>query len=268
MNIPSPHLDDFKSGRQIEKIQVWLLWAATAFAVLSFIIANDHIQQLIDTNGLKDFGEYAKKVFDVMVSAIAVLYAILDFIVMRYFDAGGKKKRNDLLDNSLGSNLNGIKSSGYFSNSNLPDGIYKLGVNAFENSYFTATIVSNMLLKRWLTTGALVIAILLSVFSGSLGVFNTLIQLSITGIIFQKTIKLQWYYFKMNQINQDFKTLFNSLLNAPAGFANDAEILRNVLNYECGHAWGGVFNDQDIYDKLNPKMSQDWETIKNNYKIR
>jgi hypothetical protein len=147
-------------------------------------------------------------------------------------------------------------------------GFYKLAVNCFESSYFTATIVSNMLFKKWIATGALVIAILLSVFWGNLGFFNNLIQLSITGIILQQTIKLQWYYFKMNQINQDFKTLFNNLMNAAPGSNNNAEILRNVLNYECAHAWGCVLNDSDIYHQLNPEMSTNWEAIKVNYNIR
>jgi hypothetical protein len=268
MSIPSPHLNDFNSARKIEKVQTRMLWIATALALLSFGLSKETIQLIIAENGFDVIAGYAKKISNVLISSMAVIYSILEFIVLLYFDAGGKKKRNDLIDNSFGSNLNGIKSEGYFSNSNLKDGLFKLAVNSFESSYFTATIVSNMLLKKWLTTGALVIAILLSVFSGNLGVLNSIIQLSITGIIFQQTIKLQWYYFKMNQINQDFKVLFNNLMNAPDGTDNNSEILRNVLNYECGHAWGCVLNDSDIYNKLNPKMTQDWEAIKKNYKIK
>jgi hypothetical protein len=268
MSIPSPHLDDFQSARKIEKAQTRMLWVATGLALFSFALSNINFQVFITENGLVEIADYVKKTSNVLISVMAVIYSILEFIVLHYFDAGGKKKRNDLIDNSFGSNLNGIKSIGYFSNSGLKDGLYKLAVNCFESSYFTATIVSNMLLKKWIATGSLVIAILLSVFSGNLGVLNSIIQLSITGIILQQTIKLQWYYFKMNQINQDFKVLFNNLMNAPEGTDNNAEILRNVLNYECGHAWGCVLNDSDIYDKLNPKMTQDWEAIKSNYKIQ
>jgi hypothetical protein len=268
MSIPSPHLNDFDTAKKIEKYQNRLLWTATALSVIAFVINVETIKIGIASRGWTDLADYFTKATGIIVSVMAIIYSILEFITQSYISSGGKKKRNDLIDNSFGSNLSGIRSSGYFSNSQLPDGIYKLAVNCFENSYFTATIISNMLWKKWLTTGALVIAIMLAAFSDNLGILNTLIQLSVTGIVLQQSIKMQWYYFKMNQIFEDFKTLFDSLNGIPDPEKRSPEILKNVLNYECTHAWGGVLNETQIYDALNPELSRNWETMKTNYNIR
>lgn len=267
MSIPSPHLNDFDTAKKIEKHQNKILWIATALSGLAFILNLETVKTGIGVQGWTVVANYFTKWSAILVSVMAIIYSVLEFIIQSYIAAGGKKKRSDLIDNSLGSNLSGIKSTGYFSNSQVDDGIYKLAVNCFENSYFTATIVSNMLWKKWITTGALVIAIMLAAFSGGLGVLNTLIQLTVTGAVLQQSIKLQWYYFKMNQIFEDFKTLFNSLNGDATPEKRSPEILKNVLNYECTHAWGGVLNETEIYTKLNPELSRNWETMKTNYNI-
>lgn len=268
MAIPSPHLNNFDAAKKIEKYQNLILWTATILSLFGFVLNLETVQAGVQVQGWKEISDKFISVSGILVSALAIIYSVLEFIVQGYISEGSKKKRNDLIDNSFGSNLNAIKSDGYFSNSQVPDGIYKLAVNCFENSYFTATIVSKMLWKRWLTAGALTIAILLAAFSGSLNTLNTLIQLSITGVLLQQSIKLQWYYFKMNQIFQEFTNLFNSLKGVTDPEKRSPDILRNVLNYECTHAWGGVLNETAIYNQLNAELSQNWETMKQNLQIR
>jgi len=266
--IPSPHLNDFDTAKRIEKYQNRLLWIAASLSVMAFILNLDTLKISITAKSWIVLVNYFTKSAGIIVSVMAIVYATLEFIVLSYIAAGGKKKRSDLIDNSLGSNLSGIRSENYYSNSKLCDGLYKLAVNCFENSFFTATIVSKMLWKKWITSSTLVVAIILAAFSGSTSLLNMLIQLSVTGIVLQQSIKLQWYYFKMNQIFEDFKTLFNSLNVITDPEKRSPEILKNVLNYECTHAWGGVLNDTEIYKNLNPSLSKDWEIMKKNYNIK
>lgn len=54
-----------------------------------------------------------------------------------------KAKRKDLFDNAFGTKLAVKNSEGYYTNTGLPPGVYKLGVNNYESCFFTYRILKN-----------------------------------------------------------------------------------------------------------------------------
>ena len=102
---------------------------------------------LVIINGKLDFPNKVDidKFLNSFLSFFSIAYFLEDLIQNYLFQLAEVHRRNDFIDNSFDTTLSDKNSKGYFSNDDLKTGIYKLGVNCFENSFFTKTVTLSMI---------------------------------------------------------------------------------------------------------------------------
>jgi hypothetical protein len=261
MNRFVPHQTIFDQARRLDKYLKWVLIASTALTVISIIL--DKRQQIQDWQ----YKEIALTLVNAASSLCVLGYFTLDIIINIKLYKGGALKRLDLVDNAFDTNYTGERSKEYFNAQGVESGIYKLAVLAFENSLFTSEIAKRMTIPKLLFTAIIAAVFFLSASIGSKDITNNIIQLAATGILIQQAIKYYQYANRMEAIHDDFKKLFTDLKGMPDKSPKNCEIIKNVLNYEATHSWGGIILDSNIFKKLNPKLSEKWEAMKKTYSI-
>ena len=91
-------------------------------------------------------------------------------------------------------------------------------------------------------------------------------QLSLPVILFQQLIKIWAYNINTENVLNEFQSLFDDL-KVETHEKKSAKILRNIIYYESNISWGSVLLSSSIFNKLNPVLSSDWETLKKEYNI-
>lgn len=259
MNRIVPHQSSFDIAKKRESIQTIVLIVATALTILSIALNG------LENEDIKFNISRTIKWVNAASSLFSVTYIVLDILVNDKFFNSGKEKRLDLVDHAFDTNFSGEKSTAYFNASGINKGIYKLSVLSFENSLFTSEVVKRMTFNKW---GVAIIISIVFIFSAAMGnkmLVNNILQIAATGILIQQTIRLQQFSNRMNTIHADFKAMFNDLKNTPDKSSKEGEMLRNILNYETTHSWGGILLDSKIFLKLNPTLSIKWERMKQDY---
>lgn len=168
----------------------------------------------------------------------------------------------DYIDNSLGSNLSGFRSQGYFSNDLNDDGIYKLAINCFENSFFSYEISKRMLVKEWSVFAIIGLIFLFEASLGSTSIVVLIIQLSLPLYLFQQAYKLLHFNIRTKAVVTSFKSLFNEMKTVQSSSDKLPAIIKTILDYETTKSWGSILLCQKIFNKTNRTLSEDWNNLK------
>lgn len=207
--------------------------------------------------------EYWSVLLNSLLSFSAVLYFILDILINYLFQLTEVHRKNDLLDNSFDTFLSDKKSEGYYSNESIEKGIYKLGVNCFENSFFSKNVSSAMIPVMLIKSiFILLLFVVLALFTDH-KTLSSLMQVALPLTILQQTIRLITYHFRVKAVYEHFKLIFTSVDSK----IRDSYLITNVINYETTLAWAGILLDSKKFDALNVPLTKEWEEIKINHKI-
>ncbi|WP_194294698.1 hypothetical protein, partial [Chryseobacterium sp. HMWF035] len=120
-----PHKVNYKVTSLISDIQFWLIIAGT---ILSFIT-------------IFDVEESLNKLLEKFICIISTIYFISEILFNNFFIIAEQHRVDDLIDNSLNSKIADENSENYYTNDDLKQSITKLGVNGFENTFFTKNVV-------------------------------------------------------------------------------------------------------------------------------
>lgn len=199
-----------------------------------------------------------KEYLNCSLAWLSVVYFVIDSIQGYVFHKAENIRILDFIDNSLDSNFSEKNSRDYYSNDEVQVGIYKLGVNNFENVFFTKCITSKMLSKEYVRL-AIVFVVFLSVCIFSSKEFITLIfQTVLPFTIIQQTFKLYKLNSNVKSVFDNYKLIFKS--------GNEENIIQNIVNnmiiYEKNLSWAGVLLDTGMFNEMNKVLSSEWEEIK------
>lgn len=250
-----PHSIDFNFLLRIDSALNKLLKVSAFLAVITLLVDI--------TKVFPNYNEFIQLVLNSFTCLLAIAYFITDIAFNYFFQSAEIKRRKDFIDNSLGTHLSEQNSIGYFSNESKQTGIFKLGLNCFENSLFTKTVSSKMfnpLLVKLLIVVLGFVALALFTDNKTL---TTVLQLSLPLTIIQQAVKLYFFKNKIESIYNQFYTIFSST----TGSQQENLIINNVINYESTLAWGSILLDSKIFDEVNPELSILWEDIKNRLSI-
>lgn len=195
---------------------------------------------------------------------LAVSYFISDIVGNYLFQIAEAKRREDFFDNSLSTKLAEVASVDYFTNDHISAGVLKMGVNSFENSFFSKNI-SGKMLRKMLYKAALVLAIFLA-----LALFTDrellalALQLALPFTIIVQTIRLFLFHKRVEDIFKQYQKIFT----ATASHMQEQLILQTVTNYEALLAWACIKLDSGIFHSMNDELSQQWLNLKSRYDIR
>jgi hypothetical protein len=252
----SPQFNAFKLVLKFDKINFYLTWSAFILALVPIIIDQFDL--------IKKNNEDVKTIIEIfsMIVILAgfIIVSIKDFYL---FPKAETKRRHDFIDNGLGVTFSLRNSEDYYTNNDLTPGMYKLGVNLFQNVYFTTLISKKMRPKHiWKASSFAGVFILIAIY----GLKNSPIALPILQFLFSASIlgdliKLLLFVNRNEKILDQVKTFFS------AGVKNESIILKNYIEYETNLAWGMILLDDTIFNKYNTETEQEWQAIKNRYNI-
>jgi hypothetical protein len=212
---------------------------------------------------LKQINDPYSENINYVIGVLSLFYFIGDLLKKFLLQLAEQRRRKDFIDNSLNTNLSDYRSEGYYSNEQFDPGVYKMGVNCFENSFFSMT-VSGKMIKRLVIQSLLIILLftLLVMVTDKITV-ATFLQFALPYTVLQQTIIVVIYHFQITTIFNYFKLLFSSAQEQK----RDLLLIHNVINYESTIAWAGVVLSQAIFDDINDDLSAKWEQIKLEHQI-
>ncbi len=122
-----PHAIDYALVSKVDKLNSYVLYVS---AVLSLcVILNNHVSINLDK---EQFNDVANRILGIL----GIAYFLIDMMNSYLFQNAEANRKNDFINNSLNTQLSDKNSKDYFSNDSIDIGIYKLGVNCFENCFF------------------------------------------------------------------------------------------------------------------------------------
>lgn len=249
-----PFSVNFETLRKINIAGSFILYSSAGLTLL--IVLDNHYEFTQS--------EKVKETLNYILSFLSITYFFQDLLQNYLFQLAEVHRRNDLLDNSLETTLTDKNSVGYFSNDNLDSGVYKLGVNSFENSFFTKSITASMLAPMIAKSILIILLFIFLVLFTDQETLSILMQVALPLTILQQSIRLVTLHLRVKSIYNQFKLIFSSVNSSK----QDSYLITNVINYESTLAWGGILLDSKIYDEKNEILSQEWETIKTKHKVK
>lgn len=177
------------------------------------------------------------------------------------------KRRVHLLSNSLGVCLDYEGTIGYYNNSVNPS-ILKLGANVFENSLFTKTVVSKMLIIERIKITTYFFVFMTSIlYKGiDLSAVAIIAQTLFSGEVLSRWLNMEHLKRENERIFEDMNKLF---LNYTDEKKNEfeAQVIDSFVRYESVKAYCGIKQSSKIFFKINRDTSNHWEEIKNKLSI-
>lgn len=227
-------------------ISTGLLYSST---IVSLLILAIEIFKFEDIN-LTDY-------LNRSLAFMSIVYFITEFCQSCIFHKAESLRNLDFIDNSFNSKFAQKNSSGYYSNDEVEAGILKMGINNFENTFFTKSITAKMFNKELKKMIFVVLLILVCVLT-SPKIIIVIFQLALPLSIIQQAIKLYIFHCKVESIFYNYKEIF-SKTNQDNISPN---IIKNVVNYEKILSWAGIPLDSEIFNKMNDELSEQWTDIK------
>lgn len=256
MNKKVPFKKDLDKAKAFDTWAGYTLSASTVLLIIAIVIDKGFIDY-------QDVGIWINRINCLFI----ILYAILEFVRDNIFFHSRSKKIEDLIDNSFKSCFSEEESENYFTNDRVSPGIYKLGVNCFESSFFSYNIAKEMQTNLWIKN---VIISLLFIFVGICGfndIFVFIIQLSMPLMLLQQAIKQSMFVNRLEKILTSFRKLFNNMKQQTDRSSFVPEIILNMTEYETVLAWANILLSTSVYEKLNAPLSEKWEKMKSKYLI-
>lgn len=253
MAICAPHRINFKTVESIGKLNSFLFYAVLLIPLalmLQWVSAYPKIAHWVN------FAYFW----------LILAYTITDYLLSFYFFPEAENvRRCDFFQNSFGNKFIDEPSIGYFTNDVLPQGIYKMGVNLFENLLFTTAISKAMLKKEIIKSIIFASAFAYFAFEG----FSTTEKISIPFLqaflsitILGGAAKIILFYFRNKALLKNVRELFSIIPFKSKPSEYSGYCLKLYSDYEANLAWAGITLDSGMYEKLNPILSKQWEKLK------
>ena len=213
------------------------------------------------------FIRYMYKVLNYIYFVLIVVYYILNIYTETFmYPAAARKRRKSFIDNSLGSKFCVQDTKGYYTNDNLKYGPYKMMINCCENCFFTLNIAKEMISQILIKNMLLFIGFLSIAYYG---IRDNLIAIPILQILLS-TLFLTELIHHLNfiaKLEQLYETLIETINKKMNNNQTLQEAVLLFLEYETILAYNKAPSSDRVYEKLNDKLSKEWEDIKVRYDI-
>lgn len=199
---------------------------------------------------------------------VIFIYIVLEFVTDCIHSSAETHRRCDLVDNAFGCKLAESRSEGYYTNDELKNGLYKIGINSFESCFFSYKIASKAQCMLWLKSALFAILFIICAVIGYDKGIVIIIQSSLPIFVISQAIKHQRFVSRLKKIYENYRSVFDTLRNKKSISQNDyAKITKEVLEYEGTISWANILLDEKIYNEMNEALSKEWKLIKQEYKI-
>lgn len=251
-----PFKNSFDKAKKLDAWSNRLIWFSAFLSLTIFVLElcfqNTTIIQWIDR----------------LNCVVIVLFIVIEFVTDCIHSSAETHRRSDLVDNAFGCKLAESRSEGYYTNDELENGLYKVGVNSFESCLFSYKIASKTQCMLWLKSALFAgLFIICAVIGYDKGIV-IIIQSSLPIFVISQAIKQQRFVFRLKTIYDNYRSVFDTLSNKRWYSQNDyGKIMKEVLEYEGTISWANLLLDEKTYNEMNVYLSQEWERIKQKYNI-
>lgn len=254
----APQNNLFKNVSIIRKILNCLFWLIFTFSISPPLLK----PYLIPTS-----------IIDIIniLTIIGVLsYFILELIVDLFLiPQAEQKRRDDFMDNSLGSMFSLESSQEYYDNDEIEMGLYKVEVNLFQNCFFSYNLIKSMTIGKIALPTIVLTTIWIIAYYGFKEVpfFLSLLQVLFSANILGSLIKHLVVQNRLQKIQADWIELFQypDFKNGSANYNHS--IIRNWLRYETLIAKIPLNISDKHFHKKNDSLTKKWTVLKEKYNI-
>lgn len=214
---------------------------------------------------------FAPSSLHVIIVTLAILIsisyvAICTYIEISLFYNAELERRKGFLCNSLGANISDLKTAGYYNNDSHKPSIIKMGINCFENVFFTK---KNLKEKVWQEAIKAFSWLLIFVFSCLLfhdkKIVLILAQFTFSGVILIKSARHIVYANRAQKLYEQFHAIFiEAEITHPHHLI---QIIQYVMEYECLKSSSKTQLSTKVFDKHNKEWSDEWDEMKQKIKI-
>ncbi len=192
-----------------------------------------------------------------------IVYFTGGIIIKTHFSARAHSNRvADFVSNAFSVPLLVETSKGYY-NSFGDDHFVRMGSSVLENTLFTKSIVSKMLVGERVRCAIYLIAWFSAVVyrSTDLNLVAVAAQVLFSEQVFSRYVRMEWLRGKVERVYDDLYTLLRS---APDPSSKDfkAQVVREMILYETAKAQAAISLSSRIFHKLNAKLSREWATTR------
>jgi|GEM_PF-451817 len=238
----------------IEKCEKWASWFFWICAILSIIVPySDKISSI----WLKQIPSIA---FILAVLIHSTLSAYSGFFLIPTAET---LRRKQLLSNSFDVPLTPETTQGYYNNELAPS-IARLGACVLENSFFGKNVCLEM---AKIERGKMFVYFLLWITAITLRSTDLNLVLTLTQVLFSGNILFHWIKLEIlrSQNENVYEQLYSHFLNRVSSNHNPgiACILHSFASYESAKASAAIKQSSKIFNRLNPRLSAEWEEIRN-----
>lgn len=199
-----------------------------------------------------------------LLALITFAFFILEIIRSQTFHRAELQRKNDFMDNSLKTKLADANSNEYYTNDDISNGIYKMGVNCFENSFFTKNISSKMLTKQITYTIGIWVVLWSVILTAPNNVFVEVVLLALPFSVANDLRKLYRLNQNVEMVFTNFKKIFSTTKKSKRG----SLIIDNVISYEKSISYSSIPLNSKIFKELNDELSVKWNKIKKQHDIK
>jgi hypothetical protein len=243
----------FDTVQQAEQVSDWLFYLN---ALLSFCTL------LVDQKTHPDIYDVVMYIFSVsVVSMFALGISLRLYLKPRAED----KRRQDFFSSACNVSLIHQQTDGYYNN-DFKDPIKRMAAQVLENSLFSKEITLRMARRERakVTIYALIWLVLLHYRSTDISWIVAASQAIFSEQILSRWFRLEWLRMRFEKTFDDVFRLFQSRASITQF---NAHALDAVTMYETAKANAAITLSSDIFDDLNPKLSEEWEAVKATLKI-
>lgn len=245
----------------LSKCRIWEtrgLWLIGILSVVLPVVGSFLASTLVNT---------IYNILNLLYFLIIIAYYVLDVYTETFlYPATARKRRKGFIDNSLGSKFLEKKVEGYYTNDNLNYGPYKMLINCSENCFFTLNIAKGMVPRIVIKNAFFSIGFLVIAYCGIKDnlVAIPILQILLSTLFITELIHHLNFIAKLEQLFERFKETFTKKMDVNQTL-QEAVLL--FLDYETTLAYNKAPLSDSVYEKLNEKLSKEWEEIKTRYEI-
>jgi hypothetical protein len=198
---------------------------------------------------------------------LAVLAILCTSVTSYYQTEGNRALRESQISDGLGAAIGNPANPGYYNNS-VPPSIFRLAVTTLENTLFTRAVLASMARKERINNCFffVVLLALLSFRWTSTGWLLALAQALFSGDLILKWIRLERFRMRTSQVHEKLKQFF--LQQGNVNRPNDLAILIAAFtDYECAKDEAATPLEKEVFDRLNPAVSAEWQQLKTQLQI-
>ncbi|MCE3294295.1 MAG: hypothetical protein K0R65_9 [Crocinitomicaceae bacterium] len=199
-----------------------------------------------------------------LVTFFSVVYFLSSIAQTLLFPNAEFKRRKDFIDNSFNTNFSDTNSVDYFTNEEINHGVYKMGVNCYENAFHSKAVVRGMLPKEITITFIIFICILILSITVDKNNFAMFLQIALPFTVILQTTKMLVLYFSVKGITDEFKSSFVRGQYPKM----EADLVHLVLKYEKALSWAGLVFSEKVWTKLKDQLATDWANNKTTLNIQ